>query len=73
MDPNQRQTVGRMMLGSGMAENAADSMQFHPMWKQAVINGETDLQFPEWLKQYKMQQGGGTVGGLVQQPGMRQY
>ncbi len=65
MDQNQRQTVGRMILGSGMAGNAADSMRLQPIWKQAVINQETDLPFEEWMKQYQMQQGGGTVGGLM--------
>ena len=69
MDPTQRQTIGRMILGTGMAGKAADKMQMHPIWKNAVINGETNLQFEEWLKQHQMQQQG-TVGGMVNQSGM---
>ena len=66
MDPTQRQTVGRMILGSGMAGNAADSMNLQPIWKRAVIDGETDLPFADWMKQYQMQNGGGTVGGMME-------
>lgn len=39
------------ILGTGLAQGAADAMRLHPVWKQAVINGDTDLQFPDWLRE----------------------
>ncbi len=57
--------VGRLILGQGAAGAAADNLNLNTMWKKAVMDGETDLDFPSWIQQYKMQQGGGTVGGLM--------
>lgn len=38
-------------LGAGLASGAADAMKLRPVWQQAFADGQTTLQFPEWLKQ----------------------
>jgi hypothetical protein len=43
------------MLGSGMAAGAANTSQLYPMWQQQFIDGETQLQFADWVKTQGLQ------------------
>ena len=33
-------------------QDAADSLKYYPVWQQEFANGDTQLQFREWLQQY---------------------
>ncbi len=37
-------------LGSGLAKGVADLKKLYPAWQQQFIEGQTQLQFQEWLK-----------------------
>ena len=37
-------------LGSGMAAGAANTKQLYPIWQQQYIDGQTQLQFPAWVR-----------------------
>lgn len=47
--PN-RQFASYNALGSGLAQGASDTNKLRKLWMQAYSNGETTLQFDEWLK-----------------------
>lgn len=38
------------MLGSGMAAGAANTQQLYPVWQQQFLDGQTQLQFPDWVR-----------------------
>lgn len=50
-----------MMAGGSTTQDAADSMKYYPVWQQEYADGTTDLQFQEWLQQFK---GGNTQGRM---------
>ena len=48
---------GQPSMGTGMAQSAAELMQMRPIWEEQYANGQTTLQFNEWLRlQQQMQQ-----------------
>lgn len=49
-----------MMAESTTVQDAADSLKYYPVWQQEYANGTTDLQFRDWLQQFK----GGTTQGM---------
>lgn len=38
-------------LGNGLAQGTIDLKKMYPLWQEEVINGNTKLQFAEWLKE----------------------
>lgn len=44
--PQQQQVS---MLGSGLAQGAADATRLYPLWQKDYIDGNTQLQFTDWL------------------------
>lgn len=57
-----------MMAGS-TTQDAADSMKYYPVWQQEYADGTTQLQFQEWLQQFK----GGSVQGMNTQNALKGY
>ena len=72
MDPtlNQRQTLGRMILGNGEAGKQGDNMRLDPLYQEHVIeaqsNGMQPLTREQWIQQYLQSQRPQTVSGLMQ-------
>lgn len=43
------------MAESTTTQDAADSLKYYPIWQQEYADGTTDMQFQDWLKQYRGQ------------------
>jgi hypothetical protein len=50
-DPISGNALAQAPLGTGLAQGAADIQKLYPVWQQQYIDGQTQLQFAEWLKQ----------------------
>lgn len=44
------------LMPSTTTQDAADAMKYYPVWQTEFADGQTQLQFQDWLKQYLGQQ-----------------
>lgn len=50
LQQQQQQQPAQPRFGTGLLQGAADATNMYPKWQEAFINGETSLQYPDWLK-----------------------
>lgn len=59
MQPTKVGYTGNAMadpsLGAGLAQGALDLKRLYPLWQDQYINGQTQLQFTDWMKAQGMQ------------------
>lgn len=41
-------------IGTGLAQGAKDIALWRRKWQEEFVNGQTDLQFRDWLKQFNL-------------------
>ena len=47
---NAMNMAGMPNMGTGTAQGAADTIRLRKVWQEEYSSGETEMQFPDWLK-----------------------
>ena len=46
----QENAMNMPSMGTGTAQGAADTIKLRKVWQEEYSAGETEMQFPDWLK-----------------------